>query len=225
MFFLISKQIQSSHRFDTPNNSSDRLMLDVCRTNMRTALFSVNSSKAFVEFRDEATRKVLPKRTWSADMKAAAAREVASAGKPPFVFKLTIVGWVFAAAVVALLGFLTYDSLKSPPPPSPEFAAMLETPAVGDIYFGSYDAFKERDGKLVPNGVGFCWFKIVGVEGDRYDIARSTDVSSNYRPKEELKNETFATEAFKMKITEQQGYALKMQTDDGTMKVYFTDKK
>ena len=102
---------------------------------------------------------------------------------------------------------------------------MLETPAVGDIYFGSYDAFKVSGGKLVPNGVGFCWFKIVGVDGDRYEVARSTDVSGFSRPKEELKNETFAPEAVTMKITEQQGYALKMKTDDGTMQVYFMAKK
>ena len=225
VFFIVSKQIQSSHRFSASDDTSGGMVLNVCRTHMRSILCSVYSSKAFVEFRDEATNKALPKRKWSAEMQAAAASKIAAADKPPHIFKLTIIGWVCAALVVALFASLIYDSLKPSAPLPQEYTALLETPAEGDIYFGSYDTYKDKGGKLTFSGVGFTWFKIVGVDGDTYAIARSTDVSHTSRPKETLKNDTFAPEAVKMKITEQHGYDMRMQTEDGLMKIYFTGKK
>ena len=81
------------------------MRLDVCRTLMRGAVFSVYSAKAFVEFYDEATRRLIPKKKWSEEMKAAAANQIASAEKPPFIFKVTKLGWVFLAAIVVLFCF------------------------------------------------------------------------------------------------------------------------
>ena len=225
VFFTVSKQIQSSHRFNAAGNDSGSLVLEVGRTHMRGILFSVYSSKAFVEFRDEATGKAVPKRKWTEEMKTAAASHIASAAKPPHVFKLTIIGWICAALVVAVFASLIYDSVKGPEPMPAAYTALAAKPEVGDRYFGSYETYKNKDGKMVHSGTGFCWFKVVGVEGDQYVMARSTEVSPHSRPQEELNSESFADESLKMKITEQQGYAMRMQADDGSIKVDFSAKK
>ena len=72
---------------------------------MRGIFCSVYSAKAFVEFRDEATRQIVPKKKWSAEMQAAAASHIASADKPPYIFKMTKIGWICLAAIVVLLSF------------------------------------------------------------------------------------------------------------------------
>ena len=102
---------------------------------------------------------------------------------------------------------------------------MEATPVEGDMSFGRYEAFKDNNGKLTQNGFGFAWFKIVGVDGSRYSVVRSTAVSRMTVPKEQLKNDSFAPETYSMKITDHHGYALNMTTDDGTMKFYFTEKQ
>ena len=233
MFFVISKQIQSSHRFGTQgnaaqtgsSNSAGGMILEVGHTCMRGALFTVYSAKAFAQFRDEASNKIVPKRKWTAEMQTAAASKVASAAKPPFIFKLTMLGWVFAAVVVALFCYLTYSSMKPAAPMPAEYSMFEKAPAKGDRYFGSYENYKGSRDKRIPSSVGFSWFKVVGVEGDRYLVAQSTDVSPSSRPKEDMNSEDFASESVKMKITEQHGYDMRMQTEDGLMKIYFTGKK
>ncbi|MFD2556603.1 hypothetical protein [Sphingobacterium tabacisoli] len=227
MFFVINKIEQASHKTDrlqNPKNPSNPMVLGIYRTESRTALFHVYSKKAYGEFWDDTERKKIASRDWTSEMKGFANQKVAEAPKPPFIFKLTIVGWIFVALMIATMGLIIYQETKAPAPKSAEYIAMEQAPAVGDIYFGRYEAFKES-GDRIASGIGFGWFKVIQVEGNVYHIARSAEMSKTHKPKEELNSTDFESEGTPAKITEQAGYMINMKAVDGKMEIYFTEKK
>lgn len=227
MFFVINKVEQAVHRTDglhNPKNPSKPMVLGIYRTQSRTALFTVYSKKAYGEFWDDETQKKIANRYWTPEMKAFARQKVAEAPKPPYIFKLTIVGWIFVAIMIATMGLIVYQETKPPVPKSAEYVAMEQAPVVGDIYLGRYEAFKEA-GERIASEIGFGWFKVVKVEADVYHMAKSTGMSKTHKPKEELNSTDFETEGTPVKITEQAGYMINMKAIDGKMEIYLTEKK
>ena len=192
---------------------------------MRAAIISVNTKKAFGEFWDDVEQKIIPRRSWSSEMKTFAAEKIAAAPKPPFIFKLTIWGWIFVLLIVALFAYLIYDSTKPPLPQSEVAMAMEKTPAPGDIFFGNYELYKEK-GNPVGAEVRFGWFKISKVEAGTYFLVKSTEMNKSYKPKEQMNSSSFETEEMPpVKITEQTGYNIRFKSDDGKATIYITDKK
>ena len=127
--------------------------------------------------------------------------------------------------LIAVFGFIAYDSVKPPLPQPAEYTAMEQAPAVGDIYFGHYEQYREK-GTPVGAKIGFGWFKVTKVEGNDYYLALSTQMSKTYLPKEELNSADFETENLPaVQVSEQTGYNLRFKSADELTEVYITDKK
>lgn len=227
MFFAISKTEQATHPADglqNPQNPSNPMVLAVYRTLMRTAVCSVYSKKAFGEFWDGTDRKTIPKGRWTPEMKAFAKQKVAGAPRPPFIFKLTVAGWIFVLLVVAFFGFMAYNGMKPPKPKSAETVAMEKKPAAGDIYFGHFETYKQKGNPLGAK-TGHGWFRIDKVTGEDFYIAKSKEMSKTHQPKEQLNSTDFEAESLPLKLSEQTGYNIRFKSADGLTEVYITDKK
>lgn len=223
MFFLI-QQYQaarfSASELQNPQTPGQGMDLVFLRTEMRMAVCTVHSRKAAGEFRDVNTGKVIRRRQWTADMKAFYTLKNNEVPAPPFVFRLTIIGWVALLLIVTFFGVLTFDAVKPPLPKPAASLAMEQKPAVGDIYFGHFEAPQGTGDRL-----GFGWFRVTKVEGDTYFIAKSTTMSKTSKPKEQLESTSFETEGTPVKIMEQASYLINLKSEDGGMEIYFTDKK
>lgn len=228
MFIAIDKIEQSAHHTDklqNPKNPGNAMVLGIYRNKVSTIIYTVHTKKTFGEYWDKVENKKIPKRLWTPEMKEFYKQKALEAPKPPYIYKVTIVGWIFVLGAIALLGYLIYDSVKPPLPKSEEYVAMEAAPAEGDIYFGRYEIYKEKGNPLGMEG-RFGWFKVLKVEGDVYHIAKSTEMNRGHKPKEQLNSTDFETEGMPpVKLTEQTGYNIRFLSDDGLTEIYITDKK
>jgi len=223
MFFSLQQYEAArfaASQLQNPQSADREMTLVFVRTKMRMAVCTVNSKKAAGEFRDLNTGQVIPTRLWTTEMKTFYQTKSSQVPNPPFVFKMTILGWIAVLLIVGFLGMLIYDGAKPPLPKSAEAVAMEQPPAVGDTYFGHFEA---RQG--TGDRIGFGWFKVLKVEGDTYYIAKSTTMSKTSKPKEQLDNRNYEPEGTPMKITEQAGYLINLKSVDQGLEIYFTDKK
>ena len=116
MFFNVDKieqEIYSVDGLQNPKDKNNPMGFGLYRTFIRTLMFRGYSKQAFGEFWDDATGKLIPRRLWTTEMKAFAMEKVAGVSKPPFVFKMTIAGWIFVVLIIALFVFLAYEEFKT----------------------------------------------------------------------------------------------------------------
>ncbi|RZF60206.1 hypothetical protein [Sphingobacterium corticibacterium] len=228
MFIAIDKIEQSAHHTDklqNPKALGNAMVLSIYRNKIRTALYIVNTKKTYGEYWDKVENKKIPKRLWTPEMKALYKEKALEAPMPPYIFKITIIGWIFVLLMTGVFGMIVYNELKSPLPKSEEYLAMEKAPVEGDIYFGRYEIYKEKGNPLGMEG-RFGWFKVLQVEGDIYHIAKSTEMNKGHKPKEQLNSTNFETESMPpVKLTEQTGYNIRFLSDDGLTEIYITDKK
>ena|SRR5690606_1768261 len=112
MFFNVDKieqEIYSVDGLQNPKDKNNPMGFGLYRTFIRTLMFRGYSKQAFGEFWDDATGKLIPRRLWTTAMKAFAREKVAGVSKPPFVFKMTIAGWIFVVLIIVLFAFLVYE--------------------------------------------------------------------------------------------------------------------
>jgi len=228
MFIAIDKIEQSAHHTDklqNPKALGNAMVLSIYRNKIRTALYIVNTKKTYGEYWDKVENKKIPKRLWTPEMKALYKAKALEAPMPPYIFKITIIGWIFVLLMTGVFGMIVYNELKPPLPKSEEYVAMEKAPVEGDIYFGRYEIYKEKGNPLGMEG-RFGWFKVLQVEGDIYHIAKSTEMNKGHKPKEQLNSTNFETESMPpVKLTEQTGYNIRFLSDDGLTEIYITDKK
>lgn len=224
MFFVINKIELGTFSDNNLVDTNNKIKLTVFRQLTRTALFSAYSKKVYGEFWDETTQRKIARRSWTPEMKAFANQKFAEAAKPPFTFKLTIVGWIFVLLMIVTMGLIISQEIKSPAPKSAEFVAMEQAPIVGNIYFGHFESFNAPE-ERVASDIGFGWFKIINIEGDIYYIAKSTQMNKSHKPKEDANSTNFETDGIPSKITKQAGYMINMKAVNGKTEIYFTDKK
>lgn len=223
MFFSLQQYEAArfvANQLQNPQSAEQDMVLVFTRTEMRMAVCTVHSKKAAGEFKDMSTGRVIPRLMWTAEMKAFYQTKIREVPGPPFVFKMTLLGWIAALLVIAVFGMIFYDGVKPALPKSAETIAMEQKLAVGDIYFGHFEA---RQGS--GDRIGFGWFKILKIEGDTYYIAKSTTMSKTSKPKEQLDNSNFEMEGIPAKITEQSSYMINLKSTDGNIELYFTDKE
>lgn len=183
------------------------------------------SKKAFADFWDDVEKKKIARKLWTPEMKNLAERKIAEAPKAPFIFKLTIFGWIFLAGVIALFGMLIYESVKPAPEKPADLVAMEQTPKVGDVYFGHFEKRTDKNAVAGTN-IGYGWFKVTKVDGDTYALAKSTEISNSYKPKEQLNSTDFETDAFtNLKLTENTGYSTRFKSTDELTELNLTHKK
>lgn len=227
MFINFQKVEQAAHHTDglqNPKNPGNPMALGIYRNKIGSIIYRIHTKKAYGEYWDTVENKKIARRLWTPEMKAFCEQKIAEAPKPPYFFKMTVVGWIFVLGIVAFFAYLTYDSVKPEEPKPAAFVAMEQAPAVGDVYFGSSELYKKK-GDPVGVKVNFGWFKVVGVEGDTYRLAPSIEQVKNHQPKETLNNTEFASEALPaVKIKEQTSYNIRFVSEDGLTTVYITDK-
>ncbi|WP_346239074.1 hypothetical protein ABDK00_010080 [Niabella insulamsoli] len=228
MFFLVQQYEAarfSADHLQNPQTPGQTMALLFLRTQMRMAICTVHSRKAVGQFWNVVTNKKIPKRMWSTEMKDFYKSRYNEIPKPPFVFKLTYFGWIFALLVVFFWAYLIYDSTKPPMPKSAQAVAMAKTPVAGDVYFGHYEKYREK-GTPVGSEIRFGWFIIRKVTDDNFYLSKGTGMSSNHKPKEQMDNSSFETETLPpLKLSEQSGYNIRFKSADGLTEVYITDKK
>ncbi|WP_181151342.1 hypothetical protein [Sphingobacterium gobiense] len=228
MFFHIQKIEQSTHHTDNlqnPKTPGNPMVLGVYRNKARTIFYTIYTKKTFGEYWDSVENKRISKRFWTPEMKEYYQQKALDTPKPPFVFKMTVVGWLFILLFIGVFGYLIYDSVKPPLAKSEKHVAMEQAPVMGDVYFGRYEIYKEKGNPLGMEG-RFGWFKVLKVEGDVYHIAKSTEMNSAHRPKEEMNSTSFESKSLPpVKLTEQTGYNVRFKSDDGLTEIYITDKQ
>src|SRR5690606_8847633 len=206
MFFVISKIEQGTYQNDklkNPKNSGNPMVLVVFRQLTRTALFLIHSKKAYGEFWDETTQKKIARRIWTPEMKAFTHQKITETAKPPYIFKLTVVGWIFCLLMLITMGMIVYQEVKPPLPKPAGYVAMETALVAGDVYFGHYEIYKDK-GTPIGAEIGFGWFKITKVEGSDFYLAKSTDMSKTSKPKEQLNSVDFETKSMPLvKLKEQ----------------------
>lgn len=228
MFFSISKIEQATHHTDklqNPKNPGNPMVLGIYRSDVRTVIYYIYTKKTFGEYWDTIEHKKIPKRLWTPEMKAFYKEKALETPKPPYFYKITIFGWIFLLLMLAVLGMVVYDAVKPPLPKPDTYVAMEQAPAEDDIYFGKYEIYKEKGNPLGAE-IRFGWFKVLKVESHVYHIAKSTEMNSGHKPKEQLNSTDFETESMPpVKLTEQTGYNIRFLSDDGLTEIYITDKK
>lgn len=228
MFFVVSKTQQATHpvdpRLPNPKNPGNPMTLRTYRTQARWAVATVNSKKVAAEFYDSVTNQKIPRTAWSVHMKAFALEVADAVPKPPFVFRITVIGWIAVALLVVGFGGLAYQEFK-PVEQTAEQIAMEQAPAAGDVYFGRFENAPEPGSLAASSGLGFGWFQVVGVDGDTYLVAKSTDMSPAYQPKEQLASTDFENESVPTTIVEQEAWGITLEAVDGSVTFSFTDKK
>lgn len=227
MFFSIQKIEQAVHHTDqlqNPKYPGNPMVLGIYRNKLSTAVVLVNTKKTFGEYWDTVENKKISKRLWTPEMKEFHTQKAKEAPKPPYTYKLTVVGWLFVLFFIGFFAYLTYDSLKPPLPKSAEYVAMETAPVAGDVYFGRYEIYKEKGNPLGMEG-RFGWFKVLQVDSDTYHIAKSSEMSRGHQPKEQMNSTDFEAEALPaVKVIEQTGYNILFKSDDGLTEIYITDK-
>ncbi|HLT87902.1 MAG TPA: hypothetical protein VKZ57_09940 [Sphingobacterium sp.] len=228
MFFSISKIEQAVHHTDklqNPKNPGNPMVLGIYRNNVKTVIYSIYTKKTFGEYWDTEENKKIPKRLWTPEMKAFYKEKALEAPKPPYLYKITIFGWLFVLFFIGVFGYLIYDSVKPPLPKSEEYVAMETPPAEGDIYFGKYEIYKEKGNPLGAE-IRFGWFKVLQTDGNVYHLAKSIEMNRGHKPKEQLNSTDFETESLPpVKLKEQTGYNIRFLSEDGLTEIYITDKK
>ncbi|MFD1770248.1 hypothetical protein [Sphingobacterium suaedae] len=211
-------------RLTNPVDQTQNMALTFYRNQVKTAFYTVYSRKPFGEYTVGATGPLIPKRSWTAEMKLFYQEKKKEVPGTPFYFKMTLVGWLFAVLVVGFFCYLTYSSLKPPLSKSVETMEMAQTPSVGDIYFGHFETYEEPGNALTAT-IGFGWFKVLQVNGNQYNLAKSTDMHKTSKPKEQLNSTAFEAQGIPSVLTEQEGYMIHFKSTDGKTTFYITDKK
>jgi len=227
MFISFEKIEQAAYPADhmqNPKHRGNDMILSMCRNKSRTAFFTVYFKKAFGEYWDTIENTRIARQMWTSEMHAFYKAKRIETPKPPFIFKMTIAGWLFTLGIMAFFIYLAYDSMKPPLPKSAEVMHMEKPIAIGDVFFGHFEAYKEK-GDRVASNVGFGWFKISQVAGDTIYVAKSVEMNKGYKPKEQLNSTNFEAEGMPAFIKEKTAYTVRLIAVDTKTDFYFDSKK
>ncbi|GAB3019393.1 hypothetical protein GCM10027051_25600 [Niabella terrae] len=223
---LSIKQLDARHLIN-PSNPDKPMVLNLFQVEGRTAFWVSKHKRVIPQFLDANNRKVVPKRKWTEEMKGFAQSELAQIPPQKRVFKLTVFGWIFFLGACALLGYLVYDGTVSGPQRKKQFeqrqadAAMVK---VGDIYLGRIEVYKERQNPIGMEGAFGC-FKVVKIDGDTYQIAKSSEMSKTAKPLEQMNSTDFEPETVKVQAKELSAYNKTFTSEDGLTEISFQEKK
>src|SRR5690606_2195377 len=219
------KQVDASH-LENPKSADNPMVLSLYQQESRMAFFVSTHKKVLTEYLQVPNGSRIPKRKWSAVMDDFAQAELAKTPPQKGSFRLTVVGWVFFLFAFGLLGYIVYDGVRAPAREEAYQQRMTEEAkvAVGDIYFGTYRAYKEKGNMLGSEG-GFGWFKVVEIENDTYYIAKSNEISKTAKPKEQMNSTDFEVETNAVKAKELEAYTKQFISEDGLLEFNLNEKR
>ena len=228
MFIRFTRESIAVHQatgIANPENPNAPLMLNIFRTHSNAGIYKVYSKKAFGEYYSEGSKKSISRRKWTPEMKAFLQEKLAVTPKAPYIFKVTIVGWIVVLILIGIFAMIAYQEAQPPAAKPASYVAMENKLQVGDVFFGNVEIHKQK-GNPVGTKVSFGWFKVTDIKGDDYFLSPSTEVSNHAQPKESMNSTDFEQQSLPaIKITEQTGYNLRFKSSDGLIDAYFTDKK
>ncbi len=229
MFFSIRQNQVATHTtegLENPKNPGNDMELVLFRTEGRSFFHTSHTKQAFGEYWDVVQGKKIPKRLWTPEMKAYCTTKAHKAPKPPFFFKITIVGWLFLLLAFGMIGYLVYDGIQAPAKSNKHQQELAEQASIseGDVYFGNYRVYKEK-GNVIGSEGGFGWFKVAKIEDSTYHIAKSVETSDAVKPKEELNSTDFEQKTSAVKAKELGAYHKSLMSEDGLVEFSFSEKK
>ena len=227
MFISVQRVEEASFSADhlqNPVNPNNLMVLGFYRNYMGTALTQSYSKKAAPIYWDTVTGKTISRSKWTAEMKSYADKCATEVRPAPFKFKLTAIGYIFMLGVVALFGYLIYDSIK--PPANPDALAptvLMNKVQTGDVFYGR---FIENDAERnIPKRAGFGWFKVTEAGDGTVSVSLNKEMSTAHKPAAQMNSTDFESEAIPMKIKSQDNYQIDLVSEDGTYEISFSEKK
>ena len=219
------KQVDASH-LENPKNTDTPMVLNLFQRETGTAFWSVYNKKVFPQFLETQYGKAIPKRKWTDKMKAFAQSEIEKMPPQKGRIKVTIFGWLLLLFAFGTMGYLAYEGLQAPGKAAKFQQRIAEASTVheGDIYMGRIGVYKEKGNPLGMKGA-FGFFKVVKINGDTYQIARSVEMSKTAKPKEQLNSINFEQETIAVKAKELAAYQKSFVSQDGLVEIYFSEKK
>ncbi|PRD45480.1 hypothetical protein [Sphingobacterium haloxyli] len=219
------KQIDAN-QLENPKNLGTPMVLDLFQRETGTAFWIVKNKKVFTRFLEIPSGKTIPKRKWTDKMKTFAQSEMEKISPQKGRIKVTIFGWLLLLFAFGTLGYVAYEGLQAPGKAAKFQQRMAEASTVheGDIYMGRIGVYKEKGNSLGMEG-GFGFFKVVKINGDTYQIAKSVEMSKTAKPKEQLNSTDFEQETFAVKAKELEAYQKSFVSEDGLVEIYFSEKK
>lgn len=219
------KQIDAN-QLENPKNLGTPMVLDLFQRETGTAFWIVKNKKVFTRFLEIPSGKTIPKRKWTDKMKTFAQSEMEKISPQKGRIKVTIFGWLLLLFAFGTLGYVAYEGLQAPGKAAKFQQRMAKASTVheGDIYMGRIGVYKEKGNPLGMKG-GFGFFKVVKINGDTYQIAKSVEMSKTAKPKEQLNSTDFEQETFAVKAKELEAYQKSFVSEDGLVEIYFSEKK
>lgn len=219
------KQIDANH-LGNPKSPDTPMVLDLFQRETGTAFWVVKNKKVFTQFLETPSGKTIPKRKWTDKMKTFAQSEIEKMPPQKGRIKVTIFGWLFLLFAFGTLGYLVYEGLQAPKKAAKFQERMTEAATVreGDIYMGRIEVYKEKGNPLGMKG-DFGFFKVVKINGDTYQIAKSVEMSKTAKPKEQLNSTDFEQEAIAVKAKELEAYQKSFVSEDDLIEIYLSEKK
>lgn len=226
MFFYVKRVEEAAYNashLQNPIHPGEPMTLYFVRNYASSAFFSTYSKKAAAMYYGP-NHKLISKRKWTPEMHAYVQQQEGQVPQPPFKFKVNFFGYVMLLGVLALFGYLVYDSFIKPPHPESLMEQPMEKPVEANaIYFGHYEKFKE--GERVASEVRFGWFKVIENKNGLVKIAPSTQLSAGHQDPKTLNSTDFEPLGIEANITEQAIYGIKLKSTDKLMEFNLTERK
>lgn len=220
---IIIARIKAAH-LQHPEKAEGSMILELFQRESRSALHVYTAKKVFPQYRDTASGKRIPRREWTAGMREFAQDAIQDLPPRQTLRRITVFGWLFILLAAASISYAVYETLSLPAQKQAYREKLAEKSVVspGEVFFGNYREYKEKGNMLGSKG-GFGWFKVVRIEADTYYIAKSTDLSSNAKPKTQMDSTEFEAQAQPVKARELSAYNKRFVSEDGLTEFNFND--
>jgi len=222
---IIVKQIEATH-LENPVRPDSPMELGLFQRESRSAFHVHTTKKVFPQYYEIPGGGRIPMRKWTGEMKTFAEQETAKVPPLSGGLKITLFGWILFLFALGLIGYAVYETVTLPEQKAAYEQKMNELATVheGEIYFGRYRVYKVP-GDFVGSEGGFGWFKVVRIENDVYQIAKSIEISKTAKPKEKMNSSDFEPETSAVKAKHLEAYTKQFLSEDGLIEFNFDQKK
>ena len=221
----IIKKVEADH-LKNPKDPEKPMVLAFFQRESRSVLHVHQLKKVFPKYYQTPTGGSIPTRKWTHEMEAFAQQELAKLPPQNGRFKITIFGWIMLLFSFSLIGYAVYETATLPAQKEAyaQKNAALASVKEGEIYFGRYRVYQEK-GNFTGSEGGFGWFKVVSIENDTYHIAKSVEISTAAKPKEQMNSSDFEEKSFAVKAKELEAYTKQFLSEDGLTEFNLGERK
>jgi len=221
----IIKKVAADH-LKNPKDQQKPMVLAFFQRESRSVLHVHQPKKVFPQYYQTPTGGSIPIRKWTNEMEIFAQQELAKLPPQRGWFKITVFGWILLLFSFSLIGYALYETATLPAQKEAykQKIAALATVEEGEIYFGRYRVYQEK-GDFTGSEGGFGWFKVVSIENGTYHIAKSVEISTTAKPKEQMNSNDFDEDSFAVKAKELEAYTKQFVSEDGLTEFNLNERK